>query len=56
MRKIILGLILGGCSTTRVIVKNCIDIDVFGKYKSCEAEKRFSILLEESHYVCFESF
>lgn len=37
MRMFILSLFLLGCSTTKVIVKNCVDIDPMGKFKSCEA-------------------
>jgi len=35
---IVLALLSGsGCSSTRVIVRDCIDLDPLGKYKSCEA-------------------
>lgn len=32
----IIVLVIEGCSTSRIIVTNCIDIDNFGKYKICD--------------------
>jgi hypothetical protein len=32
----IIVLLTEGCATKRVVVRNCTDIDNFGKYKICD--------------------
>ena len=36
---ILIILSIEGCTTHRVIVNNCTDIDTFGKYKICDLLK-----------------